>query len=79
MRASALLYSLIGTAEANGQKPFVWLRHVLERLSPGQQRLRVGGAVALKLRTYRYLLIPPQDRLRSTGACPQAWSATTTG
>ncbi|ERS84152.1 hypothetical protein Q672_19400 [Marinobacter sp. EVN1] len=30
--ASALLYSLIETAKANGQEPYAWLRHVLERL-----------------------------------------------
>lgn len=30
--ASAQLYSLIETAKANGQEPYAWLRHVLERL-----------------------------------------------
>lgn len=30
--ASALLYSLIETAKANGQEPYAWLRHVLEHL-----------------------------------------------
>lgn len=30
--ASALLYSLIETAKANGLEPFTWLRHVLRRL-----------------------------------------------
>ena len=30
--ASAVLYSLIETAKANGQEPYAWLRHVLERL-----------------------------------------------
>lgn len=30
--ASAQIYSLIETAEANGQEPYAWLRHVLERL-----------------------------------------------
>lgn len=30
--ASALIYSLIETAKANGQEPYAWLRHVLERL-----------------------------------------------
>ncbi|HGT3364540.1 TPA: IS66 family transposase, partial [Pseudomonas aeruginosa] len=31
-RASAQIYSLIETAKANGQEPYAWLRHVLERL-----------------------------------------------
>ncbi|WP_165679783.1 IS66 family transposase, partial [Metapseudomonas otitidis] len=31
-RASAQLYSLLETAKANGQEPYAWLRHVLERL-----------------------------------------------
>lgn len=31
-QASALIYSLIETAKANGQEPYAWLRHVLERL-----------------------------------------------
>jgi len=30
--ASAQLYSLVETAKANGQEPYMWLRHVLERL-----------------------------------------------
>ena len=30
--ASAQLYSLVETAKANGQKPYAWLRHALERL-----------------------------------------------
>lgn len=30
--ASAQIYSLIETAKANGQEPYAWLRHVLERL-----------------------------------------------
>lgn len=30
--ASALIYSLIETAKANGQEPYAWLRHVLECL-----------------------------------------------
>ena len=30
--ASAQLYSLIETAKANGQEPYAWLRHALERL-----------------------------------------------
>lgn len=30
--ASAHLYSLVETAKANGQEPYAWLRHVLERL-----------------------------------------------
>ncbi|WP_165671673.1 IS66 family transposase [Metapseudomonas otitidis] len=30
--ASAQLYSLLETAKANGQEPYAWLRHVLERL-----------------------------------------------
>ena len=31
-RASAQLYSLVETAKANGQEPYAWLRHALERL-----------------------------------------------
>ena len=31
--ASAQIYSLIETAKANGQEPYAWLRHILERLS----------------------------------------------
>ncbi len=34
--ASAQIYSLIETAKANGQEPYAWLRHILERL-PGAQ------------------------------------------
>lgn len=30
--ASARLYSLVETAKANGQEPYAWLRHALERL-----------------------------------------------
>jgi hypothetical protein len=30
--ANAQLYSLVETAKANGQEPYAWLRHVLERL-----------------------------------------------
>jgi transposase len=30
--ASAQLYSLVETAKTNGQEPYAWLRHVLERL-----------------------------------------------
>jgi hypothetical protein len=30
--ASAVIYSLIETAKANGQEPYAWLRYVLERL-----------------------------------------------
>ncbi|KPX43272.1 Transposase IS66 [Pseudomonas syringae pv. helianthi] len=30
--ASAQLYSLVETAKANGQEPYAWLRHGLERL-----------------------------------------------
>jgi transposase len=30
--ASAQIYSLVETAKANGQEPYAWLRHVLERL-----------------------------------------------
>jgi hypothetical protein len=29
---SAQLYSLVETAKANGQEPYAWLRHALERL-----------------------------------------------
>lgn len=31
-RASALLYSLVETAKANGFEPYLWLRHVLRAL-----------------------------------------------
>ncbi len=30
--ASAQIYSLVETAKINGQEPYTWLRHVLERL-----------------------------------------------
>ena len=30
--ASAQIYSLIETVKANGQEPYAWLRHILERL-----------------------------------------------
>lgn len=30
--ASAQIYSLIETAKANGQEPYAWLRHMLDRL-----------------------------------------------
>lgn len=30
--ASAQFYSLVETAKANGQEPYAWLRHALERL-----------------------------------------------
>jgi hypothetical protein len=30
--ASAVIYSLIETAKANGREPYAWLRYVLERL-----------------------------------------------
>ncbi len=33
-RASALIYSLVETARANGLEPYVWLRHLLREL-PG--------------------------------------------
>ncbi|EPM96758.1 ISPpu15, transposase Orf2 [Pseudomonas syringae pv. actinidiae ICMP 18804] len=29
--ASAQIYSLVETAKLNGQEPYTWLRHVLER------------------------------------------------
>ncbi|KPW98872.1 hypothetical protein AL049_08245 [Pseudomonas syringae pv. cerasicola] len=34
--ASAQIYSLVETAKANGQEPYTWLRHVLERLPQAQ-------------------------------------------
>ena len=34
--ASAQIYSLVETAKANGQEPYTWLRHVLERLPHAQ-------------------------------------------
>lgn len=30
--ATAQIYSLVETAKVNGQEPYTWLRHVLERL-----------------------------------------------
>ncbi|MEE4904512.1 transposase domain-containing protein, partial [Pseudomonas alliivorans] len=30
--ASAKIYSLVESAKVNGQEPYTWLRHVLERL-----------------------------------------------
>jgi hypothetical protein len=42
--ASAQIYSLIETAKVNGQEPYTWLRHVLERLSQAQS---VGNYEAL--------------------------------
>ena len=52
--ASAQIYSLIETAKANGQEPYAWLRHILERL-PATNRVedyeaathRVQQAIAL--------------------------------
>ncbi|MEE4159718.1 IS66 family transposase, partial [Pseudomonas viridiflava] len=34
--ASAKIYSLVETAKVNGQEPYTWLRHVLERLPQAQ-------------------------------------------
>lgn len=34
--ASAQIYSLVETAKANGQEPYAWLRHALERLPQAQ-------------------------------------------
>ena len=34
--ASAKIYSLVETAKINGQEPYTWLRHVLERLPHAQ-------------------------------------------
>lgn len=34
--ASAQIYSLVETAKINGQEPYTWLRHVLERLPHAQ-------------------------------------------
>ncbi|MBX8552308.1 IS66 family transposase [Pseudomonas cichorii] len=34
--ASAQIYSLVETAKVNGQEPYTWLRHVLERLPHAQ-------------------------------------------
>jgi hypothetical protein len=34
--ASAQIYSLVETAKANGQEPYTWLLHVLERLPHAQ-------------------------------------------
>lgn len=35
-KASAQVYSLVETAKINGQEPYAWLRHVLERLPHAQ-------------------------------------------
>lgn len=32
MGGEAQVYSLVETAKLNGQEPYMWLRHVLERL-----------------------------------------------
>ncbi|EPM77026.1 transposase IS66, partial [Pseudomonas syringae pv. actinidiae ICMP 19072] len=52
--ASAQIYSLVETAKLNGQEPYTWLRHVLERLphaaSPIGRRLRSVVAVELLTR-----------------------------
>lgn len=37
--ASAQIYSLIETAKANGQEPYAWLRHILERLPAAHEAL----------------------------------------
>jgi hypothetical protein len=42
--ASAQLYNLVETAKANGQEPYVWLRHALESLP---QATSVEGYEAL--------------------------------
>ena len=34
--ASAIIYSLVETAKANGIEPYTWLRHVLEHLPAAQ-------------------------------------------
>ena len=34
--ASAIIYSLVETAKANGVEPYTWLRHVLEHLPAAQ-------------------------------------------
>ncbi|MNI83164.1 hypothetical protein D3C73_1399480 [compost metagenome] len=34
--ASAKIYSLVETAKLNGQEPYTWLRHVLEKLPLAQ-------------------------------------------
>jgi len=34
--ATAQIYSLVETAKINGQEPYTWLRHVLERLPHAQ-------------------------------------------
>lgn len=48
--ASAQIYSLVETAKANGQEPYTWLRHVLERLPQAQS---VEGVEALLPRNWR--------------------------
>ncbi|EPM56208.1 ISPsy5, transposase [Pseudomonas syringae pv. actinidiae ICMP 19073] len=40
--ASAQIYSLVETAKLNGQEPYTWLRHVLERL-PFWREIQVHG------------------------------------
>jgi hypothetical protein len=39
--ASAQIYSLIETAKVNGQEPYAWLRHVLERLPSAPKALQI--------------------------------------
>ncbi|RMP57508.1 Transposase IS66 [Pseudomonas syringae pv. atrofaciens] len=34
--ASAQIYSLVETAKVNGQEPYTWLRHILERWPQAQ-------------------------------------------
>jgi hypothetical protein len=34
--ANAQMYSLVETAKVNGQEPYMWLRHVLDRLPLAQ-------------------------------------------
>ena len=36
VNASAIIYSLVETAKANGVEPYTWLRHVLEHLPAAQ-------------------------------------------
>ncbi len=47
--ASAQIYSLIETAKANGQEPYAWLRHILERLPAAEQRRGLRSAAAVEL------------------------------
>ncbi|TWC10546.1 transposase IS66-like protein [Pseudomonas sp. SJZ101] len=49
--ASAQIYSLVKTAKVNGQEPYTWLRHVLERLPHAQSVADYESTIAVELLT----------------------------